>query len=76
MTREAIVKAGGGKSNSFLPLWLALGTGVLLFVSFPGAVGLWPVAWIALVPLLLAVRNVRPGVAARLGLIAGMVHYV
>jgi apolipoprotein N-acyltransferase len=34
------------------------------------------VAWVALVPLLLAVRNVRPGAAARLGLLAGMVHYV
>ena len=30
----------------------------------------------ALAPLLLAVKNVRPGVAARLGLLAGMVHYV
>ena len=58
------------------PVWLALASGLLLFFSFPGAVGLWPAAWIALVPLLLAVRSARPGAAARLGLLAGMVHYV
>jgi apolipoprotein N-acyltransferase len=75
MTGDARVKATGGEFNKFLPVWLALGTGVLLFLTFPGAVGLWPVAWVALVPLLLAVRNVRPAVAARLGLLSGMVHY-
>jgi apolipoprotein N-acyltransferase len=69
------VKAEGRKS-SFLPVWLALGTGFLLFLSFPGAAGFWPVAWVALVPLLLAIRNVSPGRAARLGLMAGMIHYV
>ena len=76
MTREARVKARGGKNSSLLPLWLALGTGILLFLSFPGAVGLWPAAWVALVPLLVAVRNVRSAAAARLGLLAGMVHYL
>ena len=76
MTRAASVKAGGGRNSSLLPVWLALGSGILLFLVFPGAVGLWPVAWVALVPLLLAIRNVRPGTAARLGLLAGMVHYV
>ena len=76
MTREGRVNTGGEKHSSLLPIWLALGTGILLFLSFPGAFGLWPLAWVALVPLLLAVKNVRPGVAARLGLLAGMVHYV
>jgi apolipoprotein N-acyltransferase len=76
MTREVIMKAGGEPGNNLPPIWLALGTGILLFLSFPGAVGLWPVAWVALVPLLLALKDVRPAVAARLGLIAGMVHYV
>lgn len=76
MTREARVKAEGWQSSGLLPVWLALGTGILLFLSFPGAVGLWPVAWVALVPLLVAVRNVRPAAAARLGLLAGMIHYV
>ena len=76
MTRAVKAKAGGGPSSGLLPVWLALGTGILLFLSFPGTVGLWPAAWVALVPLLLAVKDVRPGVAARLGLLAGMVHYV
>ncbi len=70
------MKAGEEKNSRFLPAWLALGTGILLFLSFPGAAGLWPVAWVALTPLLLAVRNVSAGAAARLGLLAGMVHYV
>ena len=70
------MKSEGRKSSNFLPVWLALGTGFLLFLSFPGAAGFWPLAWVALVPLLLAVRNVGPGRAARLGLLAGMIHYV
>jgi apolipoprotein N-acyltransferase len=70
------VKAEGKKRSNFLPAWLALGTGFLLFLAFPGAVGFGPVAWVALVPLLLAIRNVSPGRAARLGLLAGMIHYV
>jgi apolipoprotein N-acyltransferase len=76
MTRQGSVKAEGGQSSSRLSDWLALGTGVLLFLSFPGSVGLWPAAWVALVPLLLAVRSTKPAAAARLGLLAGMVHYV
>jgi len=70
------VKAEEGKRSGFLPVWLALGTGILLFLCFPGSVGLWPVAWVALVPLLLVLKNVGPGAAARLGLLAGMIHYV
>jgi len=70
------VKAEGRKRSNFLPALLALGTGFMLFLTFPGAAGFWPVAWVALVPLLLAIRNVSPGRAARLGLLAGMVHYV
>ena len=69
------MKAEGRKGKGFLPAGLALGTGLLLFLAFPGAAGFWPLAWIALVPLLLAIRNVSPGRAARLGLLAGMVHY-
>ncbi|MFC1844653.1 apolipoprotein N-acyltransferase [Thermodesulfobacteriota bacterium] len=70
------MKAEGRKRSNFLPAWLALGTGFLLFLTFPGAAGFWPLAWVALVPLLLAIRNVNPGRAARLGLLAGMIHYV
>jgi len=69
------MKAEGRKLSNFLPAWLALGTGFLLFLAFPGPVGFWPVVWVALVPLLLAIRNVSTGRAARLGLLAGMVHY-
>jgi len=68
--------AGGElSSNRLHPIWLALGTGILLFLSFPGVAGFWPLAWIALIPLLLAIKDVRPRTAARLGLLAGMVHY-
>jgi apolipoprotein N-acyltransferase len=70
------VKAEGRKRSRFLPVWLAIGTGFLLFLCFPGTVGFWPLAWVALLPLLLALRQVQPGVAARLGLLAGMIHYV
>jgi apolipoprotein N-acyltransferase len=76
MTRQGSVKAREGWSRTLLPVWLALGTGILLFLSFPGVVGFWPAAWVALIPLLLAIRNVSPGRAAGLGLLAGMVHYV
>ena len=76
MTRAVKAKAGGGQSSGLLPVWLALGTGILLFLTFPGTIGFWPAAWVSLVPLLLAIKDVRPGVAARLGLLAGMVHYV
>ena len=70
------MKAEERKRSIFFPAWLALGTGFLLFLSFPGAAGFWPLAWVALVPLLLAIRNVSPGRAASLGLLTGMIHYV
>lgn len=76
MTREVRVKAREGLSHRLTPVLLALGTGILLFLSFPGAVGLWFVAWVALIPLLLVVRYAKPGKAAKLGLMAGMVHYI
>ncbi len=76
MTGRGGPKTGEVKSGTSHPVWLAVATGGLLFLSFPGAAGFWPVAWVALVPLLLAVRNAGPGAAARLGLLAGMVHYV
>jgi apolipoprotein N-acyltransferase len=53
----------------------ALCSGLLLILSFPGAVGWWPCAWVALVPLFAAVRDVPRGRAFRLGLLAGFVHY-
>jgi apolipoprotein N-acyltransferase len=56
-------------------LFYALCSGLLLILSFPGAVGWWPCVWLALVPFFAAVRNVSMGRAFRLGLLAGFVHY-
>jgi len=61
--------------NTTRPLIYALCSGVLLIFSFPGAVGWWPCAWLALIPLFAAVRGVPLGRAFRLGLLAGFVHY-
>jgi len=70
------VKGTGRQTNGFQAQGFALGSGLLLYLAFPGGTGFWPLAWIALVPLLWAVRDVEPGRAARLGLLTGMVHYV
>jgi apolipoprotein N-acyltransferase len=70
------VKGNGRQKNGFRALGLALGAGLLLFLSFPGAAGLWPLAWVALVPILWLIKGETPGRAARFGLITGMVHYV
>jgi apolipoprotein N-acyltransferase len=50
---------------------LALATGVLLFLSFP-KFGHGAVAWVALLPLLLAIPGTTPRRAARLGYLAGV----
>ena len=70
------MKGTGRQTNGFQAQGLALGSGFLLALTFPGGAGFWPLAWIALVPLLWAVRDMEPGRAARLGLLTGMVHYV
>jgi apolipoprotein N-acyltransferase len=49
---------------------LALATGVLYFLAFPG-IELWPLAFVALVPLLVALEGQTPRRAAGLGWIAG-----
>ena len=53
----------------------ALFSGLLLTAAFP-KIGLEWLAWIGLAPLLLAVRDQRPGAAFRLGFIAGLAHYL
>jgi len=58
--------------------WAGAGaTGLLLFLASPGLTSFAPLAWLALVPLLVALA--RPGLskggAARLGLTTGMVYY-
>jgi len=52
---------------------LALASGLLLAAAFPKIDQGW-VAWIALVPLLLALRQVRPRVGFGIGMVAGLVY--
>jgi apolipoprotein N-acyltransferase len=56
-------------------LFAALLSGALLTAAFP-RMGVGGVAWLALVPLLWALRDLRPACAFRLGLVAGGVHYL
>ncbi len=56
------------------PPLLASLSGVLLFLSFP-TLGHPAVAWLALVPLLIAVAPVTPWRALRLGAVTGLVHF-
>lgn len=53
---------------------LAALTGLGLYLSFPPA-ALWPLAFGALVPLLVAIDRARPRTAFWLGTLAGMVFY-
>lgn len=53
---------------------LAAVSGIALFLAFPG-VGAYPIAWIALVPLLIAVRRARTRSAFGLGLVTGFVFF-
>ncbi len=53
---------------------LALLSGVLTALSFPKA-GLWPLAWIGFIPLFLACRHKRAGLAFRLGFLAGLANF-
>ncbi len=56
--------------------WLpAVTSGLLLTAAFP-KVGLSGLAWFALVPLLVALRGVNPKEAFRIGMIAGLAHYL
>jgi apolipoprotein N-acyltransferase len=57
------------------PWLLAVVSGLLLTFSFP-PFGLWPLAWFALVPLLLAVVAAPDAnAAANLGAVAGLIFY-
>ena len=55
-------------------LLLAAASGGMLTAAFPSS-NLWVVAWVALVPLLWALRHVRPTEALKLGGLAGLIHY-
>ena len=54
---------------------LSVLSGLLLTGSFPDFGSHW-VAWVALIPLLFAVRNLPAGSRFRLGLVAGLAHYL
>jgi apolipoprotein N-acyltransferase len=66
--------AGRRPARRGLRLLAAASTGLALVLAFPGP-DLGPVAFVALVPLLLAAERVRPGRAAALGLVAGLVFF-
>jgi apolipoprotein N-acyltransferase len=56
--------------------WLpAIISGLLMSAAFP-KVGLSGLAWFALVPLLVALRDLSPKEAFRTGMIAGLAHYL
>lgn len=56
-------------------IFSALLSGLLLTAAFPSADLHW-IAWFSMVPLLIAIRNESPFNAFKLGVIAGLVHYL
>ena len=62
-------------SLSFKKILLALLSGLLLSASFPPLKTDWLI-WIAIIPLLAAIKDTTPGDAFRLGVLAGISHYV
>lgn len=54
---------------------LALLTSLFLFAASPGQWAIAPLAWIALVPLLLACRGLSVKTSAGLGLLSGVVYF-
>lgn len=66
------------RSPDYLPdalgLLLAAASGVLLGLAFPKA-GLWPLAWVGLLPLLVALRDAPPYRAFLLGYASGVVQF-
>lgn len=61
--------------NRLVRLALAGSTGVLLFLSFP-KFGSGLLAWVALAPLLLALRSANPAEGFRIGFFSGLVAHV
>jgi apolipoprotein N-acyltransferase len=68
---RARTAADGGWAERLGPV-AAVATGLLLAAAFP-SLDLWPLAFVALVPLLLAVAARGPAAAFRLGWVAGFV---
>jgi apolipoprotein N-acyltransferase len=57
------------------PIVTAIGSGLLLTAAFP-KVAMDGLAWVALVPLLWVLNDVRPGEAFRRGFIFGIAHFL
>jgi apolipoprotein N-acyltransferase len=55
-------------------LFLAIISGVLLALSMPRP-GIWPIAWVGLAPLIVALHNARARDAVLYGFIAGLVYF-
>jgi apolipoprotein N-acyltransferase len=59
--------------KQFIPYLAPLASGILLFLSFP-PYGLTPLVWIALVPLMIAIRGRGPKRSFLFGLLTGTVY--
>jgi len=51
-------------------------TGFLLWLSFPGGGGIWPILFVALIPFLAVIRKGSPKEAGMYGFTAGIVHFL
>jgi apolipoprotein N-acyltransferase len=60
-------------SKNFL---LATSTGLLFWIAFPGGGGLWPLVFVALVPLFFVIRNSSLKNCILAGLTCGLLHYL
>jgi apolipoprotein N-acyltransferase len=58
----------------YRPYVLSFISGALLVLCFPTA-GLWGLAWVALVPFLASLREVRPGGGFRAGFLMGLPYF-
>lgn len=72
MNRFFEMKPGQIFTKVLLP---GLATGLLITASFPRTGAFW-LAWVALVPLLSALRDLSPGRSFAAGFIAGWVHFL
>ncbi|MCP4716708.1 MAG: hypothetical protein GY868_16425, partial [Deltaproteobacteria bacterium] len=78
MKKKPHKKAAGPqqkKTSSYRELTLALLSGLLCVASFP-RLELFPLAWVALIPLFFALANATPRQAFLRGWLFGMVHTI
>ena len=57
-------------------LWPPLAGAALFWLALPGGGGLWPLLFVALLPLLRALRGATGSQAVRLGLLGGFCHFL